>query len=136
MSLKFIMLVESDINLRQSMALILQRDGYCITATDCFSRALDLLQLGGYHTLISDIDLPESVDHWLPKFIALHPQMPIVILTDEPSSEVERHRERFKAHYLVKPVAPEHLLAIVGSILAIDNLSNSITFHRIPLASD
>jgi len=136
MSQKTIMLVENDINLRQSIALILQREGYYVTATDCVDRALEMLKPGGYHMLISDIDLPESVDSWLPRVIAVHPHLPIVILTDESSGEVERQCQRFNAHYLSKPVAPEHLLDSVGSILGKNNSSNTVNYHRLPLAHD
>ena len=48
MSTQLIILVEDDLNLRQSSALILQRDGYLITTTDCVYKALDIIKSGNY----------------------------------------------------------------------------------------
>ncbi len=136
MSLKSIMLVEYDINLRQSIVLILQRAGYYVTSTDHVDGALDLLRHGSFHLLISDISLPVSIDSWLSQVVTLHPNMPIIILTDQSSAEVERQKKQFSAHYLIKPVAPEHLLDYVGSILGKNNTSNHNNYHGLPLAHD
>ncbi len=136
MSQKSILLVEYDINLRQSIALILQRVGYSVTATDCIDRALELLQHNGYHLLLSDINSPESDDSWLPQVIALHPNISIAILTDESSVEVEWRKKRFNVHYFVKPVAPENLLDYVGAILGKSSAFNLIAYHRLPQTHD
>lgn len=124
MSPKLIILVEDDINLRQSIALILQRAGYLVTTTDCVYTAMDMIQSGTYHMIISDINIPETSDVLLPKILGLYPYMSVVILTDQSVSEIEEEDTLLSAHYLVKPIAPERLLDCVGKILGKKNNSN------------
>ncbi len=124
MSSALIILVENDVNLRQSIALILQRAGYSVTATDCVYEAFDLIQSGHYRLLISDFNIPDTKMVLLPKVNRGFPDLPIVILTDQSSAEVENERKHFNAQYLVKPVAPERLLDSIGSILGKANNSN------------
>jgi len=123
------MLVESDVNLRQSIALILQRVDFRITATDCDTKALELLKLGDYHMLIADIGLPETINTLLTKAATLYPQLPILILTDESIGEIERLKRCSNAHFLIKPVAPEQLLECVRSILGKTNSSDHFNIH-------
>lgn len=117
MSQKLIILVEDDLNLRQSMALILQRAGYLVTATDCVRKAIDLIQSRKYHLIITDINIPETRKVLLPKILEIYPYLSIVILTDPSSLESEGKDKLLSAHYLVKPVAPELLLDSVSTIL-------------------
>jgi len=117
MSPKAILLFENDLNLRQSIVLILQRVGYAVSATDCVDKAVQMLKGGDYHMLISDSNLPETSADLLPKVIQVFPDLPIVILTDQSSAEAERESKLFKAYYLFKPVAPERLLDCVGTII-------------------
>lgn len=124
MSPKFIILVENDINLRQSIALILQRTGYTVTATDSVDKALELIHSGNYHLLISDVNIPETQNTLLPMLHEVYPPLPVVILTDQSSVEADMASKLFKAHYLVKPIAPESLVDSVRSILNQKNNSN------------
>ena len=117
MSHKLIMLVEDDLNLRQSMTLILQRAGYLVTATDCVRKAMDFIQSDQFHLLIAEINIPETRKVLLPKVLEIYPYLSIVILTDPSSQESEGMDKLLSAHYLVKPVAPELLLDSVNTIL-------------------
>ena len=117
MSPKLIILVENDINLRQSIALILQRAGYLVTATDCVFKAMNIIQSGNFHMIIADINIPETQEVLLPKVLGMYPELSIVILTDQSSSEIEKEGKLLIAHYLSKPIAPERLLDCVGTIM-------------------
>lgn len=117
MSPKLIILVENDVNLRQSLALILQRAGYLVTFTGSVERAMELISSGNYHLLISDINLPETKSVILPKIHSNYPSLPVVVLTDQSSAEADRESKLNNAQYLIKPVAPERLLDSVGFIL-------------------
>jgi DNA-binding response OmpR family regulator len=117
MSLKSIVLVEDDINLRQSIALILQRAGYFVTATDCVSKAIDIIKSGIYHLVIADVNMPRVQNELLPKILGEYSRLSIVILTDQSSSEIEKEDKLLSAHYLIKPIAPERLLDCLGTIL-------------------
>ncbi len=121
MNPKLIILVENDVNLRQSIALILQRAGYLVTATECVYKALELVPSGKYNLLISDVNIPETTDVLLPKIHTEYPQLPVVILTDQSDAEAAMESKLLSAHYIVKPVAPERLLDSVGSILSQKN---------------
>jgi DNA-binding NtrC family response regulator len=129
MSPKLIILVEDDVNLRQSIALILQRAGYLVTATDCIYKAIDIIQSRAYNLIISDINIPETRNVLLPKVLGIYPYLSIVILTDQSISEMEKEDKLLSAHYLVKPIAPERLLDCVGTILGKKSNSNHKTEH-------
>ena len=124
MSPKLIILVEDDLNLRQSIALILLRAGYFVTATDCVFKAMNIIQSGNYQMVISDINIPETRDVLLPKVLGMYPHLSIVILTDQSSSEIEKEDKLLSAHYLIKPIAPERLLDCVGTIIGKNINSN------------
>jgi DNA-binding NtrC family response regulator len=117
MSPKLIVLVEDDLNLRQSIALILLRAGYFVTATDCVFKAMNILQSGNYHLIIADVNIPETRKVLLPKVLGTYPNLSIVILTDQSSTEIEKEDKLLCAHYLIKPIAPERLLDCVRTII-------------------
>ncbi len=127
---KLIILVEDDVNLRQSIALILQRAGYLVTATDCVSEAMDLLSSGRYQLVISDINIPETRKVLIPGILADHPELSIVILTDQKLSENEKKGKLLSAHYLIKPVAPERLLDSVGILTGTTNHNENQANHN------
>jgi DNA-binding NtrC family response regulator len=117
MSPKLIVLVEDDLNLRQSIVLILQRAGYFVTATDCAYKAINIIQSGNFHLIITDINMPGTRDALLPEVLGQYPSLSIVILTDQSSSEIEKEGKLLSAQYLIKPIAPERLLDCVGAIM-------------------
>ncbi len=124
MNPKLIVLVEDDPNLRQSIALILQRAGYFVTSTDCVYKAMDILQSGNYCMAITDVNIPETRKVFLPTVLGKYPDLSIVILTDQSSSEIEKENKLLSAHYLIKPIAPERLLDCVGTIIGKSNNGN------------
>ena len=117
MSHKLIILIEDDLNLRQSITLVLQSAGYLVTATDCVYKALDFIQSRKYNLIISDINIPETRRVLLPKVLGIYPYLSIVILTDQSTSEVEKEDKLLSAHYLIKPIPPERLLDCVGMLM-------------------
>jgi DNA-binding NtrC family response regulator len=124
MSPKFIVLVEDDLNLRQSIALILLRAGYFVTATDCVFKAMNIIQSGNYYLVISDINIPETRNVLLPQVLGMYPHLSIVILTDQSATEIDKDDKLLSAYYLIKPIAPERLLDCVGTIMGKNHNSN------------
>jgi DNA-binding NtrC family response regulator len=114
---KLIILVENDMNLRQSIVLMLQRAGFLVSATDCVYTALDLLRSRPYQLIISDINIPETSQVLIPKIFNTYPNLSLVILTDQIHQDLPKEDKLLSAHYLVKPLAPERLLDCVGKIL-------------------
>jgi DNA-binding response OmpR family regulator len=133
MSPRLIILVENDQNLRQSIALILQRAGYIVTATDCVYKAMDMIQSGNYYLIISDINIPETQNVLIPKVLVTYPYLSIVILTDQSSSEIKKKDKLLSAHYLIKPIAPERLLDCVGTIIGKNINSNHDNLINLPI---
>ena len=121
MTSKLILLVEDDNNLRQSFALILERAGYSVTATECAMKALNMVQSGNYQMVISDLNTPATRDELIPKILGTYSNLPLVILTDHSIIDVEKDEKFIGAYYLVKPIAPEILLENVQNIFAIKN---------------
>ena len=117
MSPKIILLVEDDQNLRQSITLILQRAGYLVTETDCAYKAMDLIQSRKYNLVITDINIPDITNIFLPRVLGIFPYVSIVILTDQLMHESGGDGRILSGHYLVKPIAPERLLDYVNTIL-------------------
>ena len=117
MSSNSIVLVEDDLNLRNSIALILQRAGYFVTTTDCVSKAMDIIKAGNYQLVIADINMAETRKILLPNILMMKPRIAIVILTDQSIPEIEKSDKLHRTHYLAKPIAPERLLDCVGTIL-------------------
>ena len=132
MSPKLIVLVEDDVNLRQSIALILQRAGYLVSATDCVYKGMDLLRSGIYKLIISDINIPETKKVLIPKILGTFSNVSVVILTDQTIPDSEKGGKLLSAHYLAKPLAPERLLDCVGMIFGKVNGSNHTKDNNLP----
>ncbi len=120
---KLVLLVEDDMNLRQSILLILQRAGLLITATDDVCEALEILRSGKYQLVISDLDVPGAPNVLLPKIQGNHPSLPVLILTDQSIAEIKKEGKSIHAHYLNKPVDPECILDCVDDILGKNGLT-------------
>jgi DNA-binding NtrC family response regulator len=121
---KRIMLIEDDVNLCQSLKLILQRAGYFVTSTDCVTTAINIIQNGNYYLVIADINMPETNNLLLPRVLGSYPHLSIVILTDQSVLEIEKGNMHLSAHYLLKPIAPERLIDCVGTLIGKNNHIN------------
>ena len=115
MSTKSILLVEDDINLRQSIALILQRAGYIVTATSQVTKTMNILKSGQYELMITDSNIPEVQQVMLSDIHDVYPNLATVILTDQ--SVAEKEGKPIRTLYLIKPISPERLLDCVGAIM-------------------
>jgi DNA-binding NtrC family response regulator len=121
MGKKLILLVESDMNLQQSVLLMLQRAGHFITATDSACEALEILRSDKYHLLISDLDTPEIRNMLIPEVLDSYPALSLVILTDQSVADVELEEQLIRPRYLSKPIDPEYILNCVEDILGGNN---------------
>lgn len=133
---KLILLLENDLNLRQSIMLILQRAGYFVTATDCIFTALELMRTRNYQLIMVDSNMPEARNVFLPKVHIGYPYQSILILTDQSNSEMEMEDKLQRVHYLVEPVAPERLLDCVGSIMKKNGFVNHPNLKIKPIIGD
>ncbi|UAK23562.1 cell cycle two-component system response regulator CpdR [Sphingomonas nostoxanthinifaciens] len=77
-----ILLAEDDASMREYLARALERTGYGVTAVDCGTAALRLLERGTYDLLLTDIVMPELDGIELAqRASALHPSMRVMFIT-------------------------------------------------------
>jgi|WetSurMetagenome_2_1015567.scaffolds.fasta_scaffold87349_2 DNA-binding NtrC family response regulator len=120
---KSILIVDDDRNLRHSLALILQREGYVVETAENASECMAYLRSGKFDLTILELMMPdESASILLPKLMRLYPRLAFIILTSQAGAETEAEAAHLGEHSrLTKPVTPEALLKQVRSSLHIPN---------------
>jgi DNA-binding NtrC family response regulator len=118
MSPKWILVVDDDLNLRHSLALVLKSAGYTVTTAGLACEALECLEHANYDLAILDVVMIDNRLNLLPSVLHLYPHLPILVFTAEwsPETAVETEKLGVRAH-LVKPVTPKCLLECVDTIL-------------------
>jgi DNA-binding response OmpR family regulator len=119
MSSRTILIVDDEINLRRSLALILQESGYLVSTAGNATEALQMLTAGAYDLIFLDLQLPDRNGvEVLPEIRKIYPDTPVLILTAHATLnsaiEAVRHGAR---DYLLKPIKPEQLLRRTSEIL-------------------
>jgi DNA-binding response OmpR family regulator len=114
-----ILVIDDEVKLARSLALILQRAGYVVTTASSAAQGLELLQAGAYDLVFLDIKMPDiSGIQLLPQIRALYADMPVLMLTAHASLDSAIEAVRAGARdYLLKPIDPEAILARVKKIL-------------------
>jgi DNA-binding response OmpR family regulator len=115
-----ILVVDDEENLRRTLALILQREGYTVETAGSVKEARGCLEAGAYDLVFLDLKLPDASGlTLLPEMRSQYPEMPVLILTAHDKLGVALEAVRSGAReYLLKPVDPPVLLARVREILA------------------
>jgi DNA-binding response OmpR family regulator len=115
-----ILVVDDEENLRRTLALILQREGYTVTTTASVKEARSCIEAGPFDLVFLDLKLPDDSGlTLLPELRTRYPAMPVLILTahDKLGAALEAIRGGAR-DYLLKPVDPLVLLARVKEVLA------------------
>src|SRR5687767_7614148 len=60
-----ILYVEDDFDVRETMTMLLEQEGYGVTAVPTAEAALEELRRGGYDLLLTDYQLPGANADWL-----------------------------------------------------------------------
>jgi CheY-like chemotaxis protein len=115
---KSILVVDDEFLLRYTLSLILERAGYQVKTATNGCDALKSIKLEKFNLVILDIKMPETDGITLLSQIhQLYPQTPVIMLTAYPSPDTMREAKAKGARdYLVKPIGPERLLAMVRKI--------------------
>jgi DNA-binding response OmpR family regulator len=115
-----ILVVDDEENLRRTLALILQREGYTVMTAASIKEARGCLEAGSYDLVFLDLKLPDASGlTLLPEMRSQYPDMPVLILTAHDKLGVALEAVRGGARdYLLKPVDPPVLLARVKELLA------------------
>lgn len=115
-----ILIIDDELNLRRSLALILQRAGHAVTTAADAREALQNMQAGAFDLAFLDLKLPDrSGMSLLADLRQRQPDMPILILTAHATLDTAIAALRQGARdYLLKPIDPPHILARVKEVLA------------------
>lgn len=119
MALGRVLVVDDEADIRKSVRLTLTKAGYEVVDAEDGQKAVEAIRSGDNPLMIDavvcDIHMPkvdgmEAIVYFRDQF----PSVPIVVMTGD--ADLDRATTLFKkgiADYLVKPVAPETLLAAV-----------------------
>jgi DNA-binding response OmpR family regulator len=115
-----ILIIDDEVNLRRSLSLILQRNGYKVTCAASAHEGLQFLLAGPYDLVFLDIKLPDrSGISILPEIRQQYPEMPVLILTAHASLETAIEAVRQGARdYLLKPIDPQKIILRTQEVLA------------------
>lgn len=114
-----ILIVDDEPNLRTTLSLILQRDGYTVTTAGEADEAHQKLQEQTFDLVFLDIKMPKKSGLvLLTEIKQLFPNLPVLLLTAFASLEsaIEAVR-RGAADYLLKPIDPPQILSRVRQVL-------------------
>ena len=115
---KTILVVDDDLNLRQTLVIILRNAGYDVSFAENAQRCLLLLQTRIFDLLVLDHKMPDMNGMTLLSVIRrTYPDLPVFFLTGNGSPELQKEAlEKGVKGYLVKPADPEAILSLVQSI--------------------
>ncbi len=115
-----ILIVDDEKNLRLTLAAILQRAGYTVTAVGYPQDALRCLESGPFDLAFLDLQLPDMDGlTLLGEIRRMYADMPVLILTAHATLKSSIEAVRMGARdYLLKPVDPPLILSRVEEILA------------------
>jgi CheY-like chemotaxis protein len=123
-----ILVVEDDINSRRGMGALLAAAGYEVSESSSMTEALEHMASEPPDLVITDIRLAEFNGLYL---AAVNPlRIPIVIVTGYPDAGLEAEARELGAEFLLKPVRPSHLLAVVERRLPLSPDSEEFAMAR------
>ncbi len=115
-----ILIVDDEPNLRMTLSLILQREGYVVTIAGDADEAHEQLKAKPFDLVFLDIKMPKKSGLvLLTEIKQIYPDMPVLLLTAFASldSAIEAVR-RGAADYLLKPIDPSQILSRVKQVLS------------------
>jgi len=115
-----ILIVDDEPNLRMTLSLILQREGYVVTTAGDADEAHEQLKAKPFDLAFLDIKMSKKSGLvLLTEIKQIYPDMPVLLLTAFASldSAIEAVR-RGAADYLLKPIDPAQILSRVKQVLS------------------
>ncbi len=115
-----ILLVDDEENLRRTLAMILERQGYRIETAATVKEARQRFEASAYDLTFLDLKLPDANGlTLLPELRSRFPDMPVIVLTahDKLDAAIEAVRQGAR-DYLLKPIDPTLIIQRVKDILA------------------
>ncbi len=117
-----ILIVDDDLLIRMSLALVLRRDGYDVDAVACGREALEHLERSRYDLVVTDLRLEDldglEISAWTRK---LSPDARIVVITGSDNPPTPEGAARFGADRVVlKPFKLSVFVKDMGALLGTD----------------
>src|SRR5262245_26348238 len=123
-----ILVVEDDNATRRGMAQLLTGAGYEVAETASMTEAIRLLASDTPDLVITDLRLAEFNGLYL---AAVNPQrIPVIIVTGYADRGLETEARELGADFLLKPVKPSHLLAVVERRLPVTQNGENFSVAR------
>jgi DNA-binding NtrC family response regulator len=116
---KTILIIDDDRNLRETLALIFRRAGYCVVSAADVERAFLSLHNHACDLVIFDFNNPGSyLTDTVSEIHSSHPTMPIVVLTGNlPVDLPKLSEEKQVLGYLEKPIDPIKILNYIAEVI-------------------
>ena len=115
-----ILVIDDEENLRRTLAMILEREGYDVCMAGNVAEGRQYLQSGDFNLVFLDLKLPDADGlTLLPEIRTMQPNTPVLILTAHDKLEVAIEAVTHGARdYMLKPVDPLLLIERVRQVLA------------------
>ena len=128
-----ILIVEDDANIRETLSIILQQKGYKTDAAKDGQEAIQKSKAKFFNMVLLDIKLPDMEGTKLLK--TMHkdqPKMMKIMITGYPSLENAVEALNLGADaYIIKPVKPEKLLALIKEKLDEQSQAEKMTEEKV-----
>ena len=128
-----ILIVEDDTNIRETLSSILQQNGYNTDTAENGQEAIHKSKAKFINLTLLDIKLPDMEGTKL--LTTMHgntPRMVKIMITGYPSLENAVEAVNLGADaYVIKPVKPEKLLALVKEKLEKQRIANKMTENKV-----
>ncbi len=113
-----ILVIDDDVNLRQTLVMVLEHAGYVVTPSANANEGLGCLEKQAFDLIFLDLAAPE-IDGLtlLPELHQHYPCIPVMILAGNvPPNHSGGRLPEGVSGFLSKPVDPEHILAQVSRL--------------------
>jgi len=114
-----ILLVDDEQEFAQSMAMILETNGYIVQTADSAQSAIEYLKNDRFDLVVTDINMPGMDGIELMHLIRqMYPDQRIIVITGFPSYKSQEEAFKMGAiHYITKPFVIKRFLGLVSKSL-------------------
>jgi two-component system cell cycle response regulator CtrA len=113
-----VLLIEDDIAVRQSLALLLRADAMCVDAADCGEEGIEIARHHGYDVIVLDLSLPDMSGFEVVRTLRqANIPTPVVVLSGSAVVEDKIRALKAGADYMTKPFDGEELAARLRTLV-------------------